>query len=126
MTQLTTTNERDETMTRKTAATVDVDLYTDAVTGRDDQAREAFMAAVAETVAAAVPAKSATIRGNMILGDVVTEIRTEWNGTHVYVYAAAPNQRPEYVSQAYAVIRAAIETALAERFGRQMAYIAVR
>ena len=112
--------------TRKTAVTVDVDLYTDAGTGQADRDREAFMATVVETVANAVPPMHATIRGCMILGEIVTQIRTERIGTSVYVYAAAPNQRPEYIRQAYDVIRAAVEAALIERFARQMAYITVR
>ena len=112
--------------TRKTAATIDVDLHRDAGTGQTDRDREAFMVTVAETVTGAIPSMHATIRGCMILGEVITEVRTERIGTSVYVYAAAPNQRPEYVSQAYDVIRAAVETALTDRFGRQMAYIAVR
>jgi hypothetical protein len=112
--------------TRKTAAAIDVDLYTDAGTGSDDRAREAFMLAVAETASKAIPGPASTVRGNMILADVVTDVRTERDGTHVYVYAAAPNQRPEYVEQAYAVIRTAIKSALTERFGQKMAYIAVR
>jgi len=113
-------------MTRKTAVTIDVDLYTDAGTGMTDRAKEEFMLAVVETASKAIPGPASTVRGNMILCDVVTDVRTVRSGTCIYIYAAAPNQRLEYVQQAYSVIRAAVETALTAQFGRRMAYITVR